>query len=154
MVQASVLKTVNIISTPGVLGGKPRIDRRRVSVQQIAAYHAHAGWSVNEISAAFKLSLAEIHAALSYYYDHQDEIDKAISIDSEWAKQLAAKRQSFADEDMLQQVMTAAAVAEEYKLSPRTVRDAIEHGWIEAIKSGGTWLLRRADVAARWGERK
>jgi uncharacterized protein (DUF433 family) len=38
------------------------------------------GWSPEEICLQHRrLSLAQIHAALSYYYDHQDEIDAEIA---------------------------------------------------------------------------
>lgn len=52
--------------------------------------------------------------------------------------------------DPLYDVMTAKEVAEEYGISPRTVQDAIELKYIEARKSGGTWLLRKADAEQRW----
>lgn len=56
------------------------------------------------------------------------------------------------ENDPLYEVMTAKEVAEEYKIKPRTVQDAIEYQYIEARKSGGTWLLRRADVDKRWAK--
>ena len=36
------------------------------------------GLSADEISAEYGLTLAEIYAALSYYFDHQDEINESI----------------------------------------------------------------------------
>lgn len=150
MSKTAQLQTIQIVSTPGVLGGKPRVEGRRVSVQQIAAYHERVGWRAEEIAAAFNLSLSEVYAALSYYHAHQDEIDAEIERDQ--AQLDALRRQQTTD--TLDGVMTAAAVARTYDLSPRTVRDAIESGWIEARKSGGTWLVRRVDAEARWGDRR
>jgi uncharacterized protein (DUF433 family) len=48
-------------------------------VMQIAIdKHAH-GWSAEEIQAQHPhLTLAQVHAALSYYYDHQAEMDAQI----------------------------------------------------------------------------
>lgn len=40
------------------------------------------GQSVDEVCAEHGLSLAEVHAALAYYFDHQNEIDRSIK-DSE-----------------------------------------------------------------------
>ncbi len=154
MSETNVLKTVQIVSTPDVLGGKPCLEGRRVSVQQIADYH-HAGWPVAEISEALGLSLAEVHAALSYYYEHRDEIDEAARAAQARTAQVLAERERLAEgPNLLDAVMTAAAVATEYHISDRTVREAIQQGWIEALKSGGTWLIRRADADARWGDRK
>ena len=150
MSKTAQLQTIQIVSTPDVLGGKPRIEGRRVSVQQIAAYHRRAGWHAEEIAEAFNLSLSEVYAALSYYYAHQDEIDAEIERDQAELDALRWQQTT----NTLDGVMTAAAVAKTYNLSPRTVRDAIENGWIEARKSGGTWPVRRADAEARWGERR
>ena len=64
--------------TPDVAGGKPRIKGHRITVQNIVVWHERMGKSVDEISAEYGLTLAEIHAALSYYFDHQDEINASI----------------------------------------------------------------------------
>ncbi len=39
------------------------------------------GKSVDEIAVEYDLSLASIHSALAYYYDHQAEIDQPIADD-------------------------------------------------------------------------
>jgi uncharacterized protein (DUF433 family) len=61
--------------------GEPARLRRvpRVRVAQIVMdYLAHA-WSPEEICRQHPyLKLAEAHAAMSYYHDHQDEIDSEI----------------------------------------------------------------------------
>jgi uncharacterized protein (DUF433 family) len=70
-------KTLNehIVATPGVLGGKPRIAGRRISVQHVVTWHEQMGWSADYIASEFDLSLADIYAALAYYYDHKEELD-------------------------------------------------------------------------------
>lgn len=70
--------TQHIEITPGIAGGKPRIAGRRITVQNIAIWHERLGMSVAEISAEYDLSIAEIHAALAYYFDHRAEVDAAI----------------------------------------------------------------------------
>ena len=67
-----------IVSTPGTLGGKPRIAGRRISVQDIAIWHEHMGMSPDEIATDYDLTLAEIYAALAYYHDHREEIEARI----------------------------------------------------------------------------
>jgi uncharacterized protein (DUF433 family) len=64
--------------TPGVVGGKPRIAGRRITVHNIVIWHERLGRSVDEIAAEYDLSLADVHAALAYYFDHQADIDREI----------------------------------------------------------------------------
>lgn len=64
--------------TPGIAGGKPRIAGHRIKVQDIVTWHEILGRSADEISADHGLSLAEVHAALAYYFDHREEIDRAM----------------------------------------------------------------------------
>lgn len=46
-----------------------------IKVSQIASEHEHLGMSPDEIVEAHPhVTLADVHAALSYYYDHADEI--------------------------------------------------------------------------------
>lgn len=62
-----------------IVGGKPYIAGRRITVQQIATWHDQMGYSVDEIATQYDLTLAEIYAALAYYYDHKAEIDAALA---------------------------------------------------------------------------
>ena len=64
--------------TPGIVGGKPRISGHRITVQNIAIWHERLGKSVDEIAAEYDMTLASVHAALAYYFDHQVEIDQSI----------------------------------------------------------------------------
>ena len=64
-----------IVTTNDICGGRPRIAGRRLSVQQIAVL-AKQGLSPQEIAQEYQnLSLAEVHAALAYYYANQEEIE-------------------------------------------------------------------------------
>ena len=38
--------------------------------------HERLGKSVSEIASDYGLTLADVHAALAYYFDHLDDIDK------------------------------------------------------------------------------
>jgi len=64
--------------TPGVAGGKPRIRGHRITVQNIAIWHERMGKSADEIADEYELTLADVYAALAYYFKHQEEIDRAI----------------------------------------------------------------------------
>jgi uncharacterized protein (DUF433 family) len=68
--------TQHIEITPGVVGGKARIAGHRIRVLDVAMWHEKRGLSPDEIVALFPgLTLADVHAALAYYFDHQSEID-------------------------------------------------------------------------------
>jgi uncharacterized protein (DUF433 family) len=59
--------------------GVARIDGTRMKVLHIAAERAGRSATVEEMQQAWPhLSLAQIHAALSYYYDHRAEFDAEI----------------------------------------------------------------------------
>ena len=69
----------HIERTPGIAGGKPRIAGHRITVQDIAIWHQRMGKSVEEICSEYGIGLSDVHAALAFYFDHQDEIDRGIS---------------------------------------------------------------------------
>ena len=64
-----------IVKTDDVLGGKARLEGRRISVYQIGETYVEAGRSPEEIADQLDISLAEVHAALTYYYEHREEMD-------------------------------------------------------------------------------
>jgi uncharacterized protein (DUF433 family) len=65
----------HIDKTAGVAGGKPRIAGHRITVQNIALWHETLGKSADEIADEYDLTLADVYAALAYYFDHKAEID-------------------------------------------------------------------------------
>lgn len=69
---------LHIERTSDVLGGKPRVAGRRVAVEHIVVWHEWMGLSADEIANEYDLSLAEVYAALTYYYDHREEIDESL----------------------------------------------------------------------------
>jgi hypothetical protein len=50
-------------------------------VQDIALWHERLGMSVAEICVDYELSLAEVYAALAYYFDDKAQIDQDIIAD-------------------------------------------------------------------------
>ena len=59
----------------------------RVRVAQIAMDYLFHGWSADEIVRQHPYLLpAEAHAALLYYFDHQEEISAEIELEIEQAK--------------------------------------------------------------------
>lgn len=64
----------------GVCGGKPIIAGTRIKVSQIAIYYEKMGYTPDDIVQAHPhLTLAQVHDALSYYYENIEEIDRQIA---------------------------------------------------------------------------
>ncbi len=62
-----------------IAGGVPIILGTRISVRSIAGYY-QMGMSVDEIlSALSHLRPSQVHSALAYYFDHQEEIEKDLA---------------------------------------------------------------------------
>ena len=80
--------------TPGISGGKPRIAGHRITVHNIAIWHERLGWSVDEIASEYDLTLGDVYAALAYYFDHREEIDKEIEDDRLFAEELRQRTPS------------------------------------------------------------
>ena len=78
----------HIVATPGICGGKPRIAGHRITVQNIVIWHERMGQSADEIAADYDLTLAEVYAALAYYYDHRPEVDKSVRAGEAYAESL------------------------------------------------------------------
>lgn len=80
--------------TPGIAGGKARIAGHRITVQDIVIWHKLMGKSADEIASEHDLTLADIYAALAYYFDHRDEIDQTIKESEAFIKELQLKTPS------------------------------------------------------------
>ena len=73
-------------------GGKPCIAGTRIRVWDIYVLHERLGKTPDEILADYpELSLADVHAALAYYFDHQAEIDAQMKAADEFISQLKAQ---------------------------------------------------------------
>ena len=80
--------------TPGVAGGKPRIAGRRITVQNVAIWYERMGKSADEIATEHDLELADVYAALTYYFDHRVEIDRSIRDGEAFAEELRGRTPS------------------------------------------------------------
>lgn len=69
----------HIESTRDVCGGKARIAGTRIRVEDIYVWFELKGKSADEIVADFpQLTMADVFAAMAYYWDHRDEIHRDI----------------------------------------------------------------------------
>ena len=70
------IKYPHIASNPRILNGAPVIKGTRIAVRAIAGYY-QLGMTPDEILQSLPhLTQSELHAALTYYFDHQKEIDR------------------------------------------------------------------------------
>ena len=77
-----------IEATPGILGGKPCIAGHRIRVVDVAIWNEKLGLSPDDIASKYDLSLAEVHAALAYYFDHREEMEADLRADEAFVAEL------------------------------------------------------------------
>jgi uncharacterized protein (DUF433 family) len=86
----TVLET-NLVRTPGICGGRLRIDGTRMTVNQIVTLH-NQGLSAEQIVEQYpQRTLSEMYAVLAWYYANKDQFDK------ELAAEAAAERRARED---------------------------------------------------------
>lgn len=94
MATAPLLTYPHIRTDSAVMGGRPCVAGTRVRVMDIVTAH-RGGLSPEQLTTYFSsrpLTLSEIHAALTYYYDHREAIDAALAEDDTAATQAEAER--------------------------------------------------------------
>lgn len=64
----------NIVHTPDILFGKPRIEGKRIGVFQIGGLVRDVGWSHEKVCEQFDVTPEEVAAAVAYYDDHPQEM--------------------------------------------------------------------------------
>lgn len=88
-----------ITQTPGICGGRPRIAGTGVSVRTVAGWYK-TGMTPEEIATEIPhLTLAQVHAALTYYHVNRDQMDADMAAERVEAERLerehrAARQQS------------------------------------------------------------
>lgn len=86
---AKVNTKVHIVQDKEICGGQPRIRNTRIKIQHIILEYEGLGWTPDQICDAHpELNLADVHAAITYYYEHKKKIDESIKKDEEFAKRL------------------------------------------------------------------
>ena len=95
--EALQIVPIRIEKTAEVCGGAPRISGTRVRVIDIAIPH-RMGKSPEEITQMYAhISLAAVHTALAYYFEHRKDMDK----EEKTARQLVqAVRKSYPSKAM------------------------------------------------------
>jgi uncharacterized protein (DUF433 family) len=68
----------HIVRRADICGGEPVIDGLRAAVRHVVALHQR-GETILEIAEALNITEAQVFHALSYFFDHREEILARIS---------------------------------------------------------------------------
>ena len=76
----TTIQSINSITiNPSVRNGRPCIAGTSIEVSVIVSAKIVSGLEPDEIATDYDLSLSEVYAALSYYYDNKQIIDASIN---------------------------------------------------------------------------
>jgi uncharacterized protein (DUF433 family) len=82
----------HIVKTPDTCSGLPRIEGTRITVNQVVREVVRLRWTPEEVMIAHPhLTLAQIHAALAYYFDHVEEVDSSLQHGDQLEEELRAR---------------------------------------------------------------
>jgi len=96
MATAPKLEYGHITHEPEVRAGKACIGGTRIAVADIVVLHKR-GYRPEEMLDHYMrpLTLAQVHSALAYYYDHRDEIEAYFEESQRAAAELEAERAEY-----------------------------------------------------------
>lgn len=83
--------------------GRPYIAGTRIHVHDVALWH-EGGWSVEKMVEQFDLTPGQAHAALSYYYDHKEEIWSLVEQEEDHAADFLATGQAILSSELRKQI--------------------------------------------------
>jgi uncharacterized protein (DUF433 family) len=76
----------------GAGGPKARILGHRIRVVDVVGWYEEAGMSADEILEEFPtITKADIYAALAYYWDHKEELDRKMADDEAFVQEMMKK---------------------------------------------------------------
>ena len=85
----------HIRKVEGICGGRPCIDGTRVRVVNVVFFHQEGHTPEQILEKYPDLNLAQVHAALTYYYDNPEEIDAYIAEDEAWDERYERDKAAF-----------------------------------------------------------
>ena len=73
------IQSINLIAiNPKVRGGRPCLAGTGLRVTDLVMAYLFHKRTTDEIASDYSISLAQVHAALAYYYEHKSELDEDI----------------------------------------------------------------------------
>jgi len=75
----NVIQSIDLITkNPAVRSGKPCVAGTGLRVTDLVVAHLFHKRSPDEITSDYEIPLAQVYAALAYYYQHKNELDEDI----------------------------------------------------------------------------
>jgi uncharacterized protein (DUF433 family) len=75
-----MIQVIEAIATdPNIRGGRPHILGTGIEVRVVVIDYITHQRLIADIASDYGLSLAQVHAALAYYYEHQAQMDDIIA---------------------------------------------------------------------------
>lgn len=71
----TVLAIEHVVTDPKMHNGRPYLAGRGITVDFIAELY-NFGWTTDDLMEHYELTPGQVHAALSYYFDHKEQIDQ------------------------------------------------------------------------------
>ena len=91
----SIGERMHITCAESVCGGKPCISGTRIRVQDIYVWHELQGRSADQIVSEHPhLTLADVYAALAYFWDHREVILQQIKREDAMVEHMKAEHPS------------------------------------------------------------
>ena len=89
----STIQSINLISVdPTIRKGRPCIAGTSIEVSVVVVAKIVHGLEPDEIAADYGLSLAQVYAALAYYYENKQAIDASIHERRQLAQRMKDQR--------------------------------------------------------------
>ena len=153
MADSQIISSTYIVKTPGICGGRARIDGTRIGIEVIVGLY-QSGASVDEIVSGYPdsdLTPAKVHAALVYYYDHREEIDRLLNdyqTLADEAHQGAGQRRAQQGLPPTGAYVTTHQAAQMLDVDhqSRRVAQLCRSGQLDCRKVGRDWLVSRESV--------
>ena len=87
---------------PAIRGGKPRVAGTRIAVADVVIMYLRMGMALEEIAAKYDLPLSGVYAAMVYYFDHREEIDRLIEEDEAFVEAFRRQNPSLLQQKLIQ----------------------------------------------------
>ena len=153
MVESTVIGNNYIVKTPGICGGRAHIEGTRIGVEIIAGMYL-SGASVEDIVSGYRdsgMTLAKVHAALVYYYDHRSEIEAVLKnieqmVEAGMRREDAQRREKGLSPAGSYITSREAAEILGVDHQSRWVAQLCRSGQLDCRKVGRDWLVSRDSV--------
>ena len=77
----------------------PKIVGSRIRVEDVKIWYEEMGMSSDEIADSYPtITMADIHAALAYYWDNKEHLDRFYAAEQEWVEEFMREHPGFMPE--------------------------------------------------------